>query len=75
MAEKRQNQWLLEKQYFYCFQQCQNKVCFQRNGSRVVLKFLLIFLKGLQCFLFITEHLQPVEKCNENFDMMLEPFI
>ena len=37
-------------------QQYKNKVSFQRNDSGIVLKFLLIILKGWQCFLFIREH-------------------
>ena len=44
-------------------QQCQNQVRFQRNGSGVVLNFLLIILKSRQCFVFIREHFharQPI---------------
>ena len=37
-------------------QQCQNQVSFQRNGSGLILKFLLTILKGGQCFLFMREH-------------------
>ena len=48
-------------------QQCQNQVSFQRYGSGLVLKFLLLILLGLQCFLFMREHLLSFKKCGENF--------
>ena len=56
-------------------QQCQNKVNFQRNGSGVVLKFLLIILKGWQCFLFIREHILSFKKCGDNINTTAESFL
>ena len=41
---------------FVVLQKCQNKVSFERNGSGIVLKSLVLILKGWQCFPFITEH-------------------
>ena len=45
------------------FQQCQNKVNFQRKGSSVVSKFLLNLSKGKQRCLFIREHLKILIRC------------
>ena len=56
MAEKRQNEWLLQKKHFCCSPAISNKVTFQRKASGVVSKFLLIILKGWKCFLYIREH-------------------
>ena len=75
MAEKRQNEWLLQNSICIVVQQCQNLVSFHRNGSGVVLKSLLIISKGQQCFLFIREHFLSFKKCGENLNTILEPFL
>ena len=56
-------------------QRCQNKICFQRKGSSVVLEFLLYLLKGYQCYLFVPDHFLFFKECNENFNTMPEPLL
>ena len=65
-GRRRQNKWLPQNSTSIVFQQCPNKVSFQRTGSSVVFKFLLNLLKGLQCSLFIREHFILFKKCSEN---------
>ena len=55
-GRERQNKWLLQKHHFYCSPAMSKASKFQRDGSGVVSKFLLITLKDWQRFLFIRVH-------------------
>ena len=71
MVERRQYKGLLQKQHLYCSPAISKSSKFPKNGSWVVLRFLLIILKGWLCFLFTREHFLSFKNFRENLKLSL----
>ena len=75
MVEKRQNKWFRQKQHFYCSPAMSKSCKFPKKWFWRRIRYLLIILKGWQCFLFIREHFLSFKKCGANFDTVPESFL
>ena len=74
MVQKNKISGCLKTALLFVLQQCKNQVSFKRNGSTVVIKVLLIILKGQRCCLITREDFLPFKKRCEDFNTMAEPF-
>ena len=73
-GREKANLVVVSKTAFLLFSSNVKSSKFPKNCSGVVLKFLLVILKGWQCLLFIREHSLSFKKCDESLIRCQSPF-